>query len=132
MLAADLAEGQYFVTGRLSQDVFADDCRFRDPTNDIVGLARYLKALGILFDPAHARVTLLSCAATGPRQVTATWTLGGYLQLPWHPYVPPFQGCCVYTLDERGLVVLQDQTWSISAAEALRETFTPTAGPPAA
>jgi hypothetical protein len=38
----------------------------------------------------------------------------------------------VYTLNEAGLIVLQDQTWSISALEALRETFTPTPGPPAA
>jgi hypothetical protein len=38
----------------------------------------------------------------------------------------------VYTLNDDGLIVLQDQTWSISALEALRETFTPTAGPPAA
>jgi hypothetical protein len=33
----------------------------------------------------------------------------------------------VYTLDkETGLIVDQSQTWSISGAKALAETFTPT------
>ncbi len=132
ILARDLQEGQYFVTGALTTEVWADDCRFRDPTNNVVGLARYITALGLLFDPASSRVELLSAAVTGPREVTATWTLGGYLKLPWRPYVPPFEGRSVYTLNADGLIVLQDQTWSISALEALRQTFTPTAGPPAA
>ena len=94
VIARDLAEGQYFVTGTLTTDIFADDC-FRDPTNDIVGLQRYVRALGLLFDPATSRVELLGCTATGPSEVTATWTLGGYLKLPWHPYVPPFEGACL-------------------------------------
>jgi len=71
------------------QAVFADDCRFKDPTTDVAGLARYMAALDILFDPASSRVVLLECRATGPRQVTARWTLQGYLKFPWHPYVPP-------------------------------------------
>jgi hypothetical protein len=35
----------------------------------------------------------------------------------------------VYTLNSQGLVQTQRQEWSISAAQALLETFTPTAGP---
>ena len=117
------------MTGRLTREVFAEDCRFRDPTNDVRGLSRYLAAVQLLFDPASSRVELLSAAASGPREVTATWTLGGFLKLPWHPYVPPFTGTAVYTLDAAGLVVMQDETWSVSPLEALRETFTPTPGP---
>jgi hypothetical protein len=133
VIGRDISVGKYFINGAgLSQEVFADDCRFRDPTNDIVGLKRYVTALDILFDAASSSVALLSVRASGPREVTAVWTLGGYLKLPWHPYVPPFEGSSVYTMDERGLIVLQDETWSVSAWEALRETFTPTAGPPAA
>ncbi len=133
VIGRDISVGKYFINGAgLSQEVFADDCRFRDPTNDIVGLKRYVTALDILFDAASSSVALLSVRASGPREVTAVWTLGGYLKLPWHPYVPPFEGSSVYTMDERGLIVLQDEAWSVSAWEALRETFTPTAGPPAA
>jgi hypothetical protein len=39
ILAKDLAEGQYFVTGRLSQQIFADDCRCG-------GAAAFLRRLG--------------------------------------------------------------------------------------
>ena len=46
--------------------------------------------------------------------------------------VCPFLGSCVYTLNEDGLIVVQDEAWSISGLEALRLTFTPTAGPPSA
>jgi hypothetical protein len=97
VIARDLRDGQYFVTGDLSKEIFADDCRFRDPTNDVVGLARYITALGLLFERGSSRVELRSAAATGARQVTATWTLGGYLRLPWHPYVPPFEGARAHT-----------------------------------
>ena len=124
-----MSVGQYFInSGGLTTAVFTDDCRFKDPTTDVVGLQRYLAAVDILFDPASSRVTLLSCTATGPREVTATWTLQGYLKLPWRPYVPPFRGTAVYTLDDRGLVVQQEETWEISAWDALRETLTPTPG----
>ena len=38
ILENDLSEKQYFVTGNLTQEIFADNCRFLDPTNDTVGL----------------------------------------------------------------------------------------------
>ena len=133
VIARDLSEGQYFVNSAgLTTAVFADDCRFKDPTTDVAGLARYMAALDILFDPASSRVVLLECRATGPRQVTARWTLQGYLKFPWHPYVPPFEGSSVYTLNEQGLIAEQKETWAINAWDALVETLTPTAGPPAA
>ena len=130
VLARNLREGQYFVTGDLTPEIFADDCRFKDPTNDVVGLARYIKALGLLFDASYSAVRLLDIKVTGEHTIEATWTLGGYLKFPWHPRVEPFEGKTIYTLSATdGLIVLQDQTWSISGAEALRETFTPTSGP---
>lgn len=131
VIARDLADGQYFVNSAgLTRAVFADDCRFKDPTTDVVGLGRYIAALDILFDPASSRVTLLSCAATGPRQVTAAWTLEGYLKFPWHPYVPRFRGTAVYTLNEQGLIAQQEEQWDISPWDAFVETLKPTPGPP--
>ncbi len=38
-------------------------------------------------------------------------------------------GHTVYTLGADGLIVRQDQTWSISALRALQQTFTPASGP---
>ena len=47
---------------------------------------------------------------------------------PWRPRVEAYDGHVTYTLNEEGLVAVQAQTWSISPAEALRQTFTPTWG----
>lgn len=126
ILAADLREHEYFVTGQLTRAIFRDDCRFVDPTNDIVGLNRYINALDLLFDPAKSKVELLDIQVTGPTTIEASWTLGGELKLPWRPKVETFTGRCVYTLDEAtGLIREQAQTWSKPAFVALRETFTP-------
>ncbi|GFR48705.1 hypothetical protein Agub_g10661 [Astrephomene gubernaculifera] len=129
ILSRDLAEGKYFVTGRLTKEIFADDCRFVDPTNDVRGLSRYLTALGVLFDPRVSKVELLGIRVSGPRSIEADWRLGGYLNLPWNPRVEPFEGHTQYSLNEAGLVSEQRQQWSISAGRALQESFTPSWGP---
>ncbi|KAL4443958.1 hypothetical protein ABPG75_011695 [Micractinium tetrahymenae] len=128
ILARNLREGQYFVTGDLTPEIFDDDCVFRDPTNETRGLSRYMKALGILFDASYSAVQLKDIRVTGPRTIEADWLLGGYLKLPWHPRVEAFQGHTVYRLNDRGLIELQDQTWSIDSFTALAESFTPTPG----
>ncbi|GLC39853.1 hypothetical protein PLESTB_001292000 [Pleodorina starrii] len=129
VLKRDLAEGQYFVTGDLTREIFADDCRFVDPTNDVTGLSKYLTALGVLFDPKYSKVELLDIRVTDPRVIEADWRLGGYLVFPWNPRVEPFTGHTIYTLNEEGLVSEQRQSWSISGATALQQSFTPSWGP---
>ena len=131
-LRQGLQEGQYFVNpSGLPVFVFDDECRFKDPTNDVVGLSRYQKALGILFDESKSKVKLESIEVVeGEQKIKARYLLGGTLKLPWRPCVPEYGGVVTYTLsDETGLVVSQDQEWTISAAEALRETFTPCRAP---
>lgn len=115
----------------LRQNCFTSlSCRFVDPTNDVQGLSKYVKALSILFDPAVSAVRLESISVTGPNTIEADWRLGGYLKFPWNPRVEALSGHTVYTLDPATrLIVKQSQTWSISALEALKESFTPTTGP---
>lgn len=67
-------------------------------------------------------VRVFACALTRTVEAAANCSL--------HP-LPPSRsaGHTVYTLSADGLIVSQEQTWSVSALEALRETFTPTSGP---
>lgn len=58
----------------------------------MVGLSRYLTALGLLFDADYSAVRLLGIQVTGPRTIEADYTSGGYLKLPWHPRVEPYTG----------------------------------------
>ena len=73
-------------------------CRFVDPTNDVTGLSRYRKALTILFDPARSEVKLKQIRVSGPDSIEADWTLGGYLKLPWQPYIDTIDGHTVSLL----------------------------------
>lgn len=125
ILKDDIAIREYFITGNLTEAIFAEECRFSDPTNTVTGLNRYLNALDILFDPNESSVRLIDISVLDSNHIQAKWILGGLLKLPWKPLIKPYEGTCVYTLDEDGLIVAQDQTWSISAGEALKETFTP-------
>ena len=122
-------KGGYFVSGDLSQEIFRDDARFVDPTNVAEGLSRYIKALGLLFDPIctsasscsqargrtrqHAPSTP-SCAPRAPSSCR-----GGPRSVgPWISYT-------TWTIDVDGLVAEQSQTWDITPAEALGQTFNP-------
>jgi len=131
-LREDVATRQYFVTGELTEAIFARDCRFVDPTTDVRGLERYLRAVRALFDERRSSARLIGDL----RLVDATTIEGdyraeGYLKLPWNPRVPPYEGHITWKLRpndgsaDAGLIVEQRQTWSISGGEALRETFTP-------
>lgn len=88
-----------------------------------------MKALSILFDANYSAVRLKSIQVNSPQTIQADWYLGGYLKFPWAPRVAPFEGHTVYHLNSDGLVEFQDQSWSISGIEALRESFTPSRGP---
>lgn len=125
ILEKDIGKGQYFVTGNLTQEIFEDDCRFVDPTNDVTGLKRYLSALNILFDPSKSSVSLLGIQLVDGKTIVADYEAQGVLQLPWRPVVKPYRGHIVYNLNKDGLVQKQEQTWDISALDALLETFMP-------
>ena len=56
----DFQDSQYYITGRLTQDIFAPDCAFKDPTTNVKGPQAYSKAVAALFDPERSRADLIS------------------------------------------------------------------------
>ena len=54
----------------------------KDPTNDVVGLSRYLAALQVLFDSERSAVSLDYIDVTGDQEITASWRLGGEYMRP--------------------------------------------------
>eukprot|EP00270_Netrium_digitus_P003892 TRINITY_DN14727_c0_g1_i1.p1 TRINITY_DN14727_c0_g1~~TRINITY_DN14727_c0_g1_i1.p1 ORF type:complete len:243 (-),score=23.19 TRINITY_DN14727_c0_g1_i1:80-760(-) len=125
IIERDIAEGQYFVTGNLTRSVYAENCRFRDPSTDVVGLGKYLRAVSILFDPEVSEHKLISAEVTAPNKIRATWILGGYLKFPWRPKISTIEGTTEYTVGPDGLIVFHEEVWNISAFTALIESFTP-------
>jgi len=131
-LTIDLTQGStgkggYFVSGDLTAELFRDDCVFIDPTNSVASLSRYRNALKILFDPEKSAVRLVSPLVINESERTLSGRVRSYgvLQLPWRPNISSYDTSIVYTVDEDGLIYSQAQKWSITASEALLETFTP-------
>lgn len=60
LMQRDFSEGQYYITGRLDQSIFADDCEFIDPTTNVKGPMTYSKAVAALFDQSTSRADLIS------------------------------------------------------------------------
>lgn len=70
VVGAQYNAGEYFITGDLTPEIFADDCVFRDPTNETKGLSRYVKVswVGTHHALSHARRAgaVYCMAASGP------------------------------------------------------------------
>ena len=60
IIAHDFQTGQYYITGNLTQSVFADDCVFQDPTTRVHGPEYYSTAVAKLFDQETSRADLIS------------------------------------------------------------------------
>eukprot|EP00752_Nemacystus_decipiens_P012928 g11442.t1 len=130
-IEADFRTRRYYVTGELTPSLYRPDCLFTDPATRVASVDRYTAAVKLLFDPDNAQVDLLSLEVKDDNHIFAEWRLQGYLKFPWHPYVKPYTGTTLYTLDPEGFITRHEETWSITALAAARATITPTAGPQA-
>ena len=133
VIREDFVRRQYYVTGRLSAAIYADDCVFDGPDPDVpvTGLAKYVSAAAGLFDRRLSRVDLIAIEERG-EQVVARWRLEGALNLPWKPRIKPYTGETRYSFDGDGLVVRHVETWSVSALDAFVSVLWPGFGAPPA
>ena len=133
LVDGDAGKGGYFLSGDLPTDIFRDDCLFVDPTNQVGSLSQYQNALRILFDPTESTIEIVKPLQVDEesRIIAGTIRSRGVLQFPWRPRVKAYESNIVWKVDEEGLISEQLQTWSKSASEALRESFTPNIFAPA-
>lgn len=119
MIKDDFIKRQYYITGRLSSEIYRDDCLFDGPDPDVPvkGLAKYTAATAGLFDRKVSRVDLIDIAFDASC-VYAEWRLEGALNLPWKPRIKPYTGTTTYEFDENGLVCKHVETWSVTALDA--------------
>lgn len=102
-------KGGYPISGDIRPEIFRDDCRFLDPTNDVTSLAKYQRALTILFDPAESsvRVVVAPSVDEGRRVIAATIRSEGVLKLPWRPRIEPWESYLTWRVDGDGLIYEQ-------------------------
>uniref|UniRef100_A0A7S2U156 Plastid lipid-associated protein/fibrillin conserved domain-containing protein n=1 Tax=Lotharella oceanica TaxID=641309 RepID=A0A7S2U156_9EUKA len=143
----DFLSRNYLWTGELTTGAYKADCTFTDPTLTFTGVSTFQRNLANLtpFINAlvdHPKTVLYSIRLEPDRsKIVANWQMDGRLRLPWNPRIK-LDGQTVYTLakddgaaeedleDGKGEVVLvsaYDESWSLSAADALLQLVTPSA-----
>lgn len=118
----------YYITGKLSTELYRDDCFFDGPDPDmpVQGLRKYLNAASQLFETKTSVAELLSLTHDPETDlITATWKMNGVLRLPWRPALPEWNGTTTYHRDNDGLIYKHTETWDLSVAQAFLKTLWP-------
>ena len=118
----------YYITGKLSTELYRDDCYFDGPDPDmpVHGLRKYLNAASQLFETKTSTAELLQLTHDPTTDlITARWRMKGVLRLPWRPRLPVVTGTTTYYRDADGLIYRHGETWDISVAHAFLYTLWP-------
>jgi hypothetical protein len=127
---ADMNSGKgYYITGKLTKEIYRDDCFFDGPDPDmpVVGLRKYISSTAQLFDQRVSRADVVGPVLIDDvaRTITVRWRLEGVLNLPWHPRLKPWTGATVYHVDASGLVEKHVESWDITVFDAFASTLFP-------
>jgi hypothetical protein len=126
---SDLTSGKgYYITGKLTREIYRDDCFFNGPDPDmpVTGLKKYISSTSQLFDRKTSKAELISLVMSEEdKTVTVQWRLEGILNLPWHPKLKPWTGQTVYYVDRDGLIDRHEESWDISVIDAFVSTLFP-------
>ncbi|BDA40993.1 hypothetical protein COCOBI_01-6480 [Coccomyxa sp. Obi] len=131
VIKRDFSDGQYYITGKLDQSIFADDCEFIDPTTNVKGPGTYSKAVAALFDHETSRADLISIEVTDPQTITSRWRFDAAINFPGKPRIKPYTGSTRYIIKD-GLIQQHIETWDISTLDAFVSIFIPSFGAPPA
>jgi len=122
----------YYITGKLNNTIYRDDCLFigPDPDMPVHGLRKYLSAASKLFHHKQSFADLLDLQIIkdnekNERMIVAYWRIGGVIMLPWKPRIKPYTGKTEYYIDNDGLIYLHKETWDISVIQAFVSTMWP-------
>lgn len=116
----------YFLTGKFTSGLYADDCLFADPTIKFHGKDRYLQNLELLvpsFDSPSLELEKIEKGLDSYlNYVLAKWKLRTYLRFPWRPLIS-IRGTTTYDLDKDFKIVRHVESWNVSALEAVGQIF---------
>ena len=137
-LEKDFVENEYLWSGKITAELYDEECVFTDPTLSFAGLSTFESNLRNLdpyierfVPPQGRRVELRSLnLVDGGAVVEAEWRMVGALAVPWRARLD-LEGRTRYTLGgEGGRISAYDESWAITPFEALRQLVTPTSGVP--
>jgi hypothetical protein len=123
----DFEEKRYYITGKMTREIYSDACYFDSPDPDmpVQGLEKYINAISKLFASGKSKVDLLDLEILAPDLLLSRWRLEATVALPWRPSIKAYTGVTLYELDEDGLISRHTELWSISATDAFLSTVFP-------
>ncbi|KAG1675252.1 hypothetical protein FOA52_016283 [Chlamydomonas sp. UWO 241] len=126
ILRRDFTENKYLVTGRLTKEVYSDQCHFADARDDFgeIGPNRWAAAVSLLFDGDASRLKLTGDVVLdeGKRTVEFTsWRQVDVFRLPGSPHTKVYTGHTTLTLDPvENIVVDHIETWDVDPSEVTK------------
>jgi hypothetical protein len=128
----DFANG-YFWTGKINPNLYADDCRYTDPTISFTGLATFQRNIASI-TPLVDRfvgsniVVLYDCSIDKVnREVRASWRMAGCIKLPWKPRID-ITGSTIYRYSPSdGRIIEYYESWDRPALSTLLQAILPAA-----
>ena len=134
MLRLDFTGRAYFVTGVISQNMYAPDCLFVDPTISFSGTELYKQNLSLVVSfltSPSIELLSLKIVRSGDSEksingiIRAEWILRTGIRLPWSPFVE-LKGTTEYEIAPTlpPLIIRHEEMWGISGYEALKMIFT--------
>ena len=129
-LESAITRAEWFVTGAIEPALFSEAFVFKDPDVTLRGVRAYATGVHRLFDQRTSRAEVARVTTREPSTVEVAWRLSGGvtigpLALSLKPYI-------VYTdlvVDERGLVVYQEDRFSIPSYDILLSAVAPALRP---
>ena len=117
-----LREREWFVTGRVLPELFADDFKFEDPDVSLTGIQNYAEGVARLFG-ADARCEVIACAPRGD-EIAVDWRLSGSVRVGPGATIKPYVVHTTFRVRD-GLVVFQEDAFSIPGWQILLGVLLP-------
>ncbi|KAK9795965.1 hypothetical protein WJX73_009539 [Symbiochloris irregularis] len=130
-----LVQDNYYVSGKVPREIFADDCVFSDPTQRTPGIDWYSKAVPTLFNPDKSKVDVIDIYPRDDKKsIYLEWRLEAFLNVPGFRWaqIKPYTGHTIYTTNADGLINTQQESWDIGIIDCFVSTFVPSYGAPPA
>lgn len=117
----------YFVSGKIDEQLYAPDCVFSDPFVSFVGRKRFienLQNLGSFISGYDIRmISFEESLSSNPPIVTTRLMVKLQLNLPWHPVLAWPWGVC-HELDPSSFqIIVHRESWEVTAVEGLQQLF---------
>ena len=115
-LDCGLRDREWFVTGRVLPELFADDFFFEDPDVSLTGIRNYAEGVARLFGD-DARCEVIFCAPRG-EEIAVDWRLSGSVRVGPGANIKPYVVHTTFRVRD-GLVVFQEDEFSIPGWQIL-------------